>query len=99
MKSQKLLIAGVLASSLIALPSVAENQEIDRELYQLCSQFPLNSRCAGIKIPIPLDARKGEEVVCNFHTGKKRKTEKCKIATTDRSLTIYGSSVLTVLNY
>lgn len=89
MKSQKLLIAGVLASSLVALPSVAENQEIDRELYQLCSQFPLNSRCAGFKIPIPLDSRKGEEAVCAFHTGKKPKTEKCKITTTDRSLTIY----------
>ncbi|GET36506.1 hypothetical protein [Microseira wollei] len=47
MKSKNLLIAGVLAAILVANPTVAQNQEIDNELYQLCTQFPLNSRCAG----------------------------------------------------
>lgn len=89
MKSKNLVIVGVLASSVLANPSVAQNREIDRELYQLCSQFPLNSRCAGLNIPIPLDARMGEEAACAFRTGKKRQSGKCKIAATDKGLTVY----------
>jgi uncharacterized protein YjbI with pentapeptide repeats len=89
MNAKNLVIAGVLTSSLVVSPSVAQSQEIDRELYQLCSQFPLNSRCAGRNIPIPLDARKGEEAACAFHTGKKRQSGKCKITATDKGLTVY----------
>ncbi|MFB2975836.1 pentapeptide repeat-containing protein [Microseira sp. BLCC-F43] len=89
MKSKNLVIAGVLAAIVVASPSVAQNQEIDRELYQLCTQFPLNSRCAGFNIPIPLDARKGEQAACGFNTGKKRQSGKCKIAATAQGLTLY----------
>ena len=89
MKSKNLVIAGVLAAIVVASPSVAQNQEIDNELYQLCTQFPLNSRCAGFNIPIPLDARKGEEAAWGFNTGKKRQSGKCKIVATARGLTLY----------
>jgi uncharacterized protein YjbI with pentapeptide repeats len=89
MKSKNLVIAGVLAASLVANPTVAQDREIDRELYDLCTQFPLNSRCAGFNLPIPLDARQGEEAVCGFNTGKKRQSGKCKIVATAQSLTLY----------
>lgn len=89
MKSKNLVIVGVLGASLFAHPTVAQSQEIDRELYQLCSQFPLNSRCAGLNIPIPLDARQGEEAACGFNNGKKRQSGKCKILATEQGLTLY----------
>ena len=45
---------------------LAQEKPNAQELYSLCSKFPLNSRCEGIDKPIPLKARNGEEVVCNF---------------------------------
>jgi uncharacterized protein YjbI with pentapeptide repeats len=57
-----LIITSVLTSKL----SLAQNQTNAQDLYELCSKFPLNSRCEGIKTPIPLKERDGKEVICKF---------------------------------
>jgi uncharacterized protein YjbI with pentapeptide repeats len=84
------VIAALLVSSMVLSPIAVHSQEANlRELYQLCSRSPLNSRCAGQNIPIPLSARIGESSNCVLYTGKNKEASPCKLVQTDKGLTIY----------
>ena len=89
LKIKSLLIA-LIVPSLAVSPLVVHSQEANqRELYQLCSRSPFNSRCAGQNIPIPLSARLGESAGCTFVTGKTREANLCKVAQTETGLKLY----------
>jgi uncharacterized protein YjbI with pentapeptide repeats len=63
----KFLTLACLTITLVLTSEFSLAQEKNaQEIYNLCSKFPLNSRCEGIDKPIALKARNGEEVVCNF---------------------------------
>jgi uncharacterized protein YjbI with pentapeptide repeats len=90
MKHKKIASVILLASILIAYPTSAQNKENSRrELYILCSKFPLNSQCKGLEIPIPLDERSGEEAGCSLLSGNSNQSGKCKVVATEESLTVY----------
>lgn len=84
-------VATILFLAPILLVSSARAQEeMDlRELYNLCSRFPYNSRCEGLDIPIPLDERAGDEASCSLAVNHTYQTGKCKVAVTDGTLTLY----------
>ena len=65
-KYQLLTVVLITTSILTGRFCQAQQKTDPQELYSLCAKFPLNSRCEGIGKPIPLKARKGKEVVCNF---------------------------------
>jgi uncharacterized protein YjbI with pentapeptide repeats len=84
------LIASLFISSLVVSPIAVYSQGANqRELYQLCSRSPFNSRCAGQNIPIPLSARMGESASCIFNTGNARALSSCKLAQTESGLKLY----------
>jgi Pentapeptide repeats (8 copies) len=88
----KIFAAALLLTPLLLVGSTevrAEEANL-RELYELCSRFPLNSRCQGLDIPVPLDERLGENATCvfEFHQAEERNGT-CKIAVTDGTLTVY----------
>jgi uncharacterized protein YjbI with pentapeptide repeats len=86
----KSLITALIVPSLVVSPMAVHSQELDqRQLYQLCSRSPFNSRCAGQNIPIPLSARLGESAGCIFMTGNVREASFCKIAQTETGLKLY----------
>jgi uncharacterized protein YjbI with pentapeptide repeats len=72
------------------MPLVAHSSDrSDRELYQLCSRSPFNSRCAGQNIPILLEVRSGVLSNCVLHTGSQIEAGVCKLNQTTTGLTIY----------
>jgi len=80
----------LLASILIAFPASAQNKETERELYRFCSKFPLNPRCEGKGIPVPLDERIfGEPGACYLQTGRNNQGGKCKVLVKKDILTVY----------
>jgi uncharacterized protein YjbI with pentapeptide repeats len=84
------LITALLSFGMMLSPIAAQSQETNlRELYQLCSRSPSNSRCVGQNIPIPLIARLGESSNCVFYTGKAKEASPCKLAQTDQGLAVY----------
>ncbi|MBU7581898.1 MAG: hypothetical protein KAF91_03135 [Nostoc sp. TH1S01] len=60
-----------------------------KELYQLCSSFPLNSQCKDYEVPIPLDNRSGKKADCIFKNNEKETRGICKIDVTEKGITIY----------
>lgn len=67
MKYKFLTVVCLITTSILTGKFCLAQEKIDpQELYNLCSKFPLNSRCEGVDRPIPLKARNGQEVVCNF---------------------------------
>ena len=66
MKYKFLMVCLITASVLPGEFCWAQQKTDTQELYNLCSKFPLNSRCEGIDKPIPLKARNGKSVICNF---------------------------------
>jgi uncharacterized protein YjbI with pentapeptide repeats len=81
-----LLTTMVLSTSSV----LAQNEDMNlRELYQLCSRFPYNSRCEGLDIPIPLDERMGEEASCVLRNGLLRESGACKVAIANHQLILY----------
>lgn len=84
MKKQ-LLITFTILGSLFHSYSLA--QEVDNDLFNLCSKFPLNSKCKDYETPISLENRSGEQAKCIF--SGQEKPEKCKVNVTDSSLEFY----------
>ena len=95
MKKQ-LLTTTLILASLFPPYSVAQETEID--LFNLCSKFPLNSKCKGYEAPISLKIRPGDQAQC-IVSGQE-KAEKCKVNITDDSLKFYMETgkELTVLD-
>ncbi|MBD2459449.1 pentapeptide repeat-containing protein [Oscillatoria sp. FACHB-1407] len=86
----------ILTAMLLLLPMSAASPALAqrptnelRELYELCSRFPHNSRCEGVDIPVVLDQRSGVEVKCLFDLGYDDQSGNCKIDITERGLTVY----------
>lgn len=79
----------IFASLFFASPNYAEPEMNIRELYNLCSKFPLNSRCQGRNLPILLADRTGDEATCELLLSKDRKLEPCKVVTNNEGLTVY----------
>ena len=69
----------------------SQTEENSREIYQLCSKFPNNSKCKGIEVPIPLKERSGEKVGCDFvfDPGEFEQKGGCKLVVKDGSITVY----------
>ena len=84
MKKQLLITLTILGS---LFHSYSFAQEIDNDLFNLCSKFPLNSKCKNYEAPIPLENRVGEQAQCLF--SGQEKPEKCKVNITDSSLEFY----------
>jgi hypothetical protein len=70
-------------------PAYAQDVEINRELFILCSRFPFNSRCQGVEVPIPLSLRSGDEAVCKVTSPNMELVGQCKINLTDTMITAY----------
>ena len=86
----KSFIVALIVPSLVVNSIAVHSQEADqRQLYQLCSRSPFNSRCAGQNIPIPLSARLGESASCILITGNVREANSCKIAQAETGLKLY----------
>ncbi|NJR58359.1 MAG: hypothetical protein HC769_05560 [Cyanobacteria bacterium CRU_2_1] len=90
----KRIICGAIALLSFPLiftsPARSQSSEAElRELYQLCSQFPFNSRCEGYEIPIPLDNRSGARTNCSLEVNNPAETERCKIVISDGQLIAY----------
>lgn len=48
---------------MLGFEQVAHSQFLDSELYELCKQYPYNSRCKDIKeLPLSLDDRSDETI-------------------------------------
>jgi hypothetical protein len=54
---------------MLGFEQVAHSQFLDSELYELCKQYPYNSRCKDIKeLPLSLDDRSDfEQKILNPH--------------------------------
>jgi uncharacterized protein YjbI with pentapeptide repeats len=73
-------------------PVLAQDSQMSSsDLYELCSRFPLNSRCEGVKIPsvIPLEERSGIEATCFLANGIYFHSAKCKASVTKTDLLVY----------
>jgi hypothetical protein len=85
----------ILISTLLVMPiafnhsGFAQAEEIDRELFNLCSMFPLNSRCEGFETPIPLSLRSGDEATCKTTFAAAELSGRCKINLADTTMTAY----------
>ncbi|MBD3881531.1 pentapeptide repeat-containing protein [Phormidium tenue FACHB-886] len=82
----------LLTPFILGAPAIAQSSDDDlRELYNLCSRFPYNSKCEGYDIPIPLAYRTGDEVRCTvaLYEGDQKQRGHCKLAIADDSLTLY----------
>ena len=82
-------VVAIATTSLVlglSFPATAE-EEVD--IYTLCSKFPLNSRCQGYQIPVPLEERSGDLGECSLKTGETTKEGDCKVLLTDQKITIY----------
>jgi hypothetical protein len=86
-------VSAVLLLATVALPNAVlaeDNQMSARELYNLCSMFPLNSRCEGYTPPIPLDDRSGDKGVCAMVISEEdRWGGECKVQVTDEMVIAY----------
>ena len=86
----------ILTSLLFASPNYAQTEMNIRELYNLCSKFPLNSGCQGRNIPIFLADRPGDEGKCQLLSSKDSALEPCKVVINNEGLTVYieiGSAI------
>lgn len=81
------VVAG-LTSLLLASP-LARASDTQVELYNLCSKFPLNSRCEGYDVPVPLENRQGSEGECSFVFGESDRAEACKFTVDEEKITLY----------
>jgi hypothetical protein len=88
---QVLAVATVAISQLgFALPTLAEEEEMNpRERYELCSVFPLNSRCEGYTAPLSLKQRPGNAAACKLQTGEIELKGSCKIVPAEGLVTVY----------
>lgn len=77
----------LLLVEIVVIPSTYALEEID--LYQLCSSFPLNSKCKGYEAPIPLDKREGKTGDCTLKNNEGESRGICKIAVNEAGITIY----------
>lgn len=82
---KQLLTAVIITVSLFSNSSLVQGSETD--IYNLCSKFPLNSKCKGYEAPIPLKSRPGNKAQCLFSS--QEKPEKCKVNITDELITFY----------
>jgi hypothetical protein len=86
-------ISAVLLLATFAVPNtvLAEDRQMSiNELYNLCSQFPLNSRCEGYTAPIPLSLRSGNKGVCAMVSSEEERWGgECKVQVTNETLTAY----------
>ncbi|MBD2459441.1 pentapeptide repeat-containing protein [Oscillatoria sp. FACHB-1407] len=73
----------------IFLASPVYAQEVNQELYELCSRFPFNSRCEGVSVPIPLERRSGTRIICSLELNSPAESEQCRLAIADNNLTLY----------
>ena len=86
----KLFPIAVLLPSLLFPTSVIAEEELSaRERFNLCSAFPLNSRCEGYTAPVALKQRPGKEMVCHFNSGTTERTGKCKLDIDEGRMTVY----------
>lgn len=60
-----------------------------RDLYNLCTRFPQNPRCAGYDIPIPLEQRPGIRVTCSLAINPPSDSTRCKMAIAENRLLVY----------
>lgn len=90
MRLKPLAIAlGLTALFGVALPTPAPALEITEEIYELCSRFPLNSRCEGYEVPIPLDQRDGIQVGCFLASDDSDRPADCKFLIDGDTLSVY----------
>jgi hypothetical protein len=86
----KALIATLIVTPIVLTSHAhAQDVQIDDDLYELCSRFPLNSRCEGLDVPIALDRRSGDEGDCEFTSGETSLSGNCKVVFTDEMMTAY----------
>lgn len=78
-------IALLLVATFTAPAAKAE----ERSLHSLCSKFPLNSRCEGYEVQLPLAQRPGELGQCVLITGVTRQEENCRAELTESGLNVY----------
>ena len=81
------LVFLILFSTQFALSTSIVNAQDGNELYNLCSRFPLNSKCKGYEAPISLKDRLGIEAKCLISS--QEEVEECKINLTEESVTFY----------
>ena len=90
MKLIKLILLPILLCMQFApVAEVVRAGEVD-DLQNLCSKFPLNSRCEGYKAPISLDNRLGKKAKCLF-SGDEKST-RCKVYVTNDLVKFYVES-------
>ena len=93
----KLFTSLIFISLFLAVPNYAQEWEINlRELYNLCSKFPLNSRCRGEGrfLPILLADRPGHQAQCALFLNQARELAPCKVEIDNEGLTIYREIAL-----
>ncbi len=87
MKIIKLILLPILLCMQFApVSEVVRAGGVD-ELQNLCSKFPLNSRCEGYKAPIPIDTRPGKKAKCLFSGDEKGRV--CKVNLTEEQVKLY----------
>jgi hypothetical protein len=85
----------ILISALLVMPiafghtEFAQAEAFDRELFNLCSRFPLNSRCEGFEVPIPLNLRSGDEAICQITSAGVELSGRCKVSLANTTMTAY----------
>lgn len=88
-----LIIPLMVSSSILAGSRALAQEENAAELYNLCSQFPFNSRCEGYEAPVALDDRAGEKALCALQVPDKDKVKEksfqCKFEVVNDRLSLY----------
>lgn len=82
-------VLAIATTSLVVSLSVPATAEDEVDIHTLCSKFPLNSRCQGYQIPVPLDERSGDLGECSLKTGETTKDGDCKVLLAEQKITIY----------
>jgi hypothetical protein len=82
-------VLAIATTSLVIGCSFPATAEDEVDIHTLCSKFPLNSRCQGYQIPVPLEERSGDLGECSLRTGETTKEGDCKVLLTEQKITIY----------
>ncbi len=88
---KRALAAATVAISQLwfAVPALSQEEMSAEERFNLCSAFPLNSRCEGYTAPVALKQRSGNEGVCKMQVGATETAGRCKILLTNELITVF----------
>lgn len=89
LRSAKVLTAGAIALSSIAISASSSSALSIEERYAICSKYPHNTQCEGYEIPIPLERRSGVKGKCTLQLEEKVIEDTCKVEATEQSINIY----------